>query len=137
MEPVFRVLRLLARMLFGLIFVFGVIETAEGAPGVIKQLEKAVITSSHTAGLILAIVITIAFGLLALGPDRVKHWLAAARGQPASSAPASTPPGPVWPPAAGSDAAQRSTSVREAASKSIADADQREEEQRDPGGKKA
>jgi hypothetical protein len=81
MRRILRLSWLLVRGLLGVIFVLGVIETALGAPSAIKWLKDAGVTHSQTLGLVLAVVVSFIFGLTALGPERVKHWLALARGQ--------------------------------------------------------
>lgn len=81
------------RGLLALTFVLGLIETAQGAPGAVKWLRDAGITQSHTLGVVLAATATIIVGLVALGPERVKHWSAIARGQP--PAPSAAPKRPV------------------------------------------
>jgi hypothetical protein len=73
------------RGLLGVSVVLGLIETAQGAPSVVKGLKDAGVTQPHTLAVILAAAVTLilglVFALLALGPERVKHWLALARGQ--------------------------------------------------------
>lgn len=64
-----------------MIFVLGVIETAEGAPQAVRGLKDAGVTQPHTLGPILAAVITVIAVLVALGPERVKRWWALAHGQ--------------------------------------------------------
>ncbi len=69
------------RGVLAVIFVLGVIETAQGAPQALKWFKDAGVTQSPTLGVILAGLAVVLVGLVALGPERVKRWAALARGE--------------------------------------------------------
>lgn len=85
-----RILRLLLRLGASAVFGLGLVETAQGAPSAVKWLDEAGVGQPQTVGLILALAITVIFGAIALGPARLKHWLAVARGEEAT--PRDAPP---------------------------------------------
>lgn len=81
MRRVLRLLWLSTRTLFGAFALLGLIETLQGAPSAVRWLEDAGVTQPHVLGPILVVVASIILGLVALGPERVRRWLALARGQ--------------------------------------------------------
>lgn len=79
MARILRLLWLALRGLLAAIFVVGLLETVQGAPNAIDWLADAGVTKSPTLGVILAAIALVVVGLTALGPVRVKRWLALAR----------------------------------------------------------
>jgi hypothetical protein len=83
-----RVVWLMCRGLLGVFFLAGLVETVQGAPHAAEWLADAGVAESRTLGVILAAIVLVIVGLVALGPVRVKHWLAVARGhEPAQTMP--------------------------------------------------
>lgn len=61
--------------------VVGLFETVQGAPAFVDALADAGITRPHPLGVVLAALGSVVLGLVALGPERTRRYLALARGQ--------------------------------------------------------